>query len=77
MMFGNWGYAGMGWSMLLFWVPLVVGAIVLVRWLTGVADRQLRPPEQASALDILAQRYARGEINRTEFEQKRRDLGGA
>lgn len=81
MMFGNWGgdwsYGGMGWGMLLFWGLGIVGVIVLVRLLAGAADRRATPPEPASALDILAQRYARGEIDREEFEQKRRDLGGA
>lgn len=79
MMFGNWGsgwgYGGMGWGMLLFWGLGIVGVIVLVRLLA--TDRRLPPPEPPSALEILAQRYARGEIEREEFEQKRRDLGGA
>ncbi len=81
MMFGNWAYGGpgffgMGLGMLLFWALLIVGVIALLRWLAAGSGRQPPSPDQ-SALDILAQRYARGEIDRTEFEQKRRDLGGA
>lgn len=76
MMWG-YGWGGMGWGMLLFWGLLVVAVLVLARWLTGI-DRSAPPPQEPpgqSALDILAQRYARGEIDRAEFEQKRRDLG--
>ncbi len=78
MMFGNWGYGGpgyfgMGFGMLLFWVLLIAGVIVLVRWLASDSVRRTSSPQQ-SALDILAQRYARGEMDREEFEQKRRDL---
>ncbi len=80
MMFDNWGYGGpgffgMGFGMLLFWALLIVGVVVLLRWLAIGPDRRAPPSEGASALDILAQRYARGEIDRAEFEQKRRDLG--
>lgn len=81
MMYGNWGYGGpgffgMGWGMLLFWGVVIVGVILLLRWRSGSdSDRPPAPPNQG-ALEILAQRYARGEIERDEFEQKRRDLGG-
>jgi len=80
MMFDNWGYGGpgffgMGFGMLLFWALLIVGVVVLLRWLATGSDRRAPPSEGASALEILAQRYARGEIDRAEFEQKRRDLG--
>lgn len=82
MMFGNWGYGGpgffgMGFGMLLFWGVVVVGLVVLVRWLAGGAQRRSGPPDSPGAREILAQRYARGEIDRAEYEQKRHDLGGA
>ncbi len=83
MMFDGYGYGGpgffgMGFGMLLFWGLLVVGLVVLVRWLAGTGSnrRDTDPSPNATALEILAQRYARGEIDRTEYEQKRRDLGG-
>jgi putative membrane protein len=80
MMFGNWGYGGpgffgMGFVMLLFWTLLIVGVVVLLRWLATGRSRRAPPAGGSSALEILAQRYARGEIDRAEFEQKRRDLG--
>jgi len=68
-MWGAWGI-GMGLLMLVFW-GLVIAVIVLgIRWLLS-QGRESRPD---SALEILRQRYARGEINREEFEAKKRDL---
>ncbi len=79
MMFDHWGYGGpglfgMGFGMLLFWALLIAGLIVLVRWLATGPDRRTPPEAGASALEILSQRYARGEISREEFEQKQQDL---
>ena len=66
---GMWGI-GMMFMMLLFWI-LVIAAIVLgVRWL--MSDQRERRTD--SALEILRQRYARGEINKEEFEAKKKDL---
>lgn len=71
---GGWG-TWMGWLgpvlMLAFWVLIIVGAVFLVRHL--VRQGRVAKPED-SALEILGRRYARGEINKEEFEEKRRDL---
>ena len=56
--------------MALFWVALIVGVVLVVRWLMG----QGGAPREDSALDILKKRYARGEINKQEFEERKRDL---
>jgi putative membrane protein len=68
---GNWGF-GMMLFMLLFWALVITGIVLGIRWLI----RQGRSEVSDSALEILRQRYARGDINREEFEAKRRDLQG-
>lgn len=68
-----WGW-GMGFgmiSMVLFWTLVILGIIVLVKRIGGASTSA--PPRQ-SALDILEERYARGEIGKQEFEDKKRDL---
>jgi Predicted membrane protein len=67
---GYYGWGGMGFGMLLFWGLLIAGIVMLVRGSGGCG----KPERADSALDILKQRYARGEIEKDEFEQKRRDL---
>ena len=56
--------------MVLFWVVVIAGVMYLVRWLMGqgIASRS------ESSLDILKKRYARGELNKQEFEQMKQDL---
>ncbi|KWX22542.1 hypothetical protein AFM11_20505 [Mycolicibacterium wolinskyi] len=72
---GWWGYAGMGIGMVLFWMLLIVGIIAFVRYLGG--DRQYQPPAQVqSAEQILATRFARGEIGESEFRERLAVLHG-
>lgn len=72
---GGWGvgYGIMGMVHGLLWLVLIgLGIAVLVRWLRrGEASA---PTPEESALDVLKKRYARGEIGKEEYEEKRRDL---
>ena len=76
MMWDGFGY-GMGWGvgilMFLFWA-LVIGLII---WLVVSISRHnggVMQNRSNSALEILKERYARGEINREEFEEKKKAL---
>lgn len=76
-----WGYDGFGYGggamgigMLLFWGLIIVLVVALARgWGRRSEDDGPRPREK-TALDILSERYARGEIDKGEYEEKRRDL---
>jgi putative membrane protein len=67
---GLWGYVFGAISMVLFWGLVILAIIALVRYLAdrtrprGVAT----PP--ASAEQVLAERYARGEIDETEYRRR-------
>jgi putative membrane protein len=74
-MMGGWGY-GWGAAHMIIWVviliAIIVGIVWLVRSLTANDGRSL--PRRSAGLDVLEERYARGEINRDEYLQKKRDL---
>ena len=71
-MWGFWGVWGIGmmFFMLVFWGLVIVGVVLGIRWLIS----QGKESRSDSALEILRQRYARGEINKEEFESRKRDL---
>ena len=69
----GWGWGGMGLGMLLFWVLLIAGFVMLVRCSRGSGTCG-KGERGKSALDLLKERYARGEIGQEEFKQKKRDL---
>lgn len=67
-MWNDWGWMMMGpLPMMVFLGALIVLIVLAVRWFPQNVSR-------TSALDILNERYARGEIDKTEFEQKKQDL---
>lgn len=78
-MWSDWGHAwgwGMGFGMIgmvLFWILVIAGIVVLVRWVSS--SRSSSPPPGKTPIDLLNERYARGEIDRREFEEMKRDLG--
>jgi len=61
---------------LVLWILVIVGIVLLVAWLLRRRPATARGPDTGStnALDLLRERYARGEITREEYEQMRRDL---
>jgi putative membrane protein len=74
-MMGGWGGAAQpGWGpvAMLFWLLTLVGVGLLAVW----AIRRVSPREdyRRGPLDILKERYARGELTREQYEQMRQDL---
>ena len=69
-MMGSWNFFGTGFGfMIVFWVIFIGIFIVLVRWIAGQGWESSQ-----SSSEILKQRYAKGEIDRKEFEQTKKDL---
>jgi len=70
-----------GWLMavgvvhlLIFWIIAILAAVALWTWLTGNSHSQITSSQDKTPLIILQERYAKGEIEQDEFEQKKRDL---
>jgi putative membrane protein len=68
-----WGMALHAVFAALFIAVVVVVVVLLVRSLTR-PDRSVGGARERDALDILQARYARGEIDREDFLQKKKDL---
>jgi putative membrane protein len=79
---GGW-HDGWGWGhmffgsimMLLFWGGLIILIVFGVRWMGAGSPRGGDGPLPGNrAIDILEERYARGEIEKEEYEERRRLL---
>lgn len=72
----GWGWFGMTLGMILFWGLIVAAIVVLVRW----AGASNRPPTDQSTSptpqQLLAERFARGEIDEAEYRSRLATLHG-
>jgi putative membrane protein len=78
----GWGYALMTVSMILFWGAVIAGVVALVRYFGRSGQEPPLPPPPQSAGSpsaperLLAERFARGEINEDEYRQRLAVLRG-
>jgi putative membrane protein len=80
---GMMGYGGWGWFgplTMIIWLLIlgliIAGIVWFVRAMTQRADSPHLPARRSPGLEPLEERYARGEINRDEYLEKRRDILG-
>lgn len=81
-MMGGGGWYGMIFGpvfMILALAAVIAVVVLLVRWLGGPwyygSQPPYSPPPGRTPLDMLKERFARGEIDKDEFEERRRVLG--
>ena len=82
----HWGLGGYGFGLIhmIFWVVVLIALVVAVVWLVrsmmaggpAAGSHPPPPPRRSPGLDALEERYARGEINREEYLEKKRDILG-
>jgi putative membrane protein len=69
----GWGFALMGISAVVFWGLVIVGIVLLVRYF----GRSRQPPTAARTSEqLLAERFARGEIDKSEYQARLATLRG-
>lgn len=75
-MMGGWGTGWFGGIfMIVFWVLVIIALVFLIKWLiqSTKGDKDIAHGS-SRALDIVKERYARGEIDKEEFQRMKADL---
>lgn len=73
---GGWGMVLMAVSSLLFWGLVIAGIVALVRY-TSRSAHPGAPTGRPTPQQVLAERFARGEIDEEEYTRRLHVLGGA
>ncbi|MBI4294999.1 MAG: SHOCT domain-containing protein [Chloroflexi bacterium] len=68
------GFGTMGLGMVIFWGLIIWLVVTLVQGGTSSSRYDSGPSHPDSALEMLKKRYARGEISKEEYEDKKKDL---
>ncbi|GAD86415.1 SHOCT domain-containing protein [Nocardia asteroides NBRC 15531] len=66
----GWGYAWMGLGMILFWGMLIVGFVLALRYLFRMEGERRVHPAAPGPEHVLAERFARGEIDAQEYADR-------
>ncbi len=73
---GGYGF-GYGLIHMVISIVVIIAIVFFVMWLVRTMSPAHHPGmRRSSGLDVLEERYARGEINRDEYLQKKKDIGG-
>lgn len=79
MMYDGWGMGWGGWLlmtlvMIVFWAAVITAVVLVVRYVAGAGSGRPGagpgPSGPAPAEDLLAERFARGEIDDDEYRQR-------
>lgn len=73
----GWGYALMTIGMVLFWGGVIFGIVMLVRHLGRSGEHTAASAQRPAPEQLLAERFARGEISEQEFQQRMAALRAA
>lgn len=68
----GFGFFGGAVFVFLFWILVALGVIYLIKYLVGTGKDSERKADRA--VEILKERYAKGEISKEEYEQKKKEL---
>ncbi len=72
-MMGEYGHSwGMGWWWIIGLIVIIAVIMIVIKSMNRDAGSTQSPGR--SALDLLKERYAKGEIDKQEFEERKRDL---
>lgn len=71
----NSWYMPFGWILMVFWwILVVVGIVAILKWISGSRRSDEAQAGKQSPLEILQERYAKGELTKKEYEDKKKDL---
>ncbi|WP_280339410.1 SHOCT domain-containing protein [Nocardia neocaledoniensis] len=66
----GWAYVWMGFGMVLFWGLLIAGFVLALRYLFRLDNGRRQHPVPPGAEHVLAERFARGEIDAKEYADR-------